>query len=121
MKFDTFILENNLGTIKDTVDFTVKMITTNHAEERKNRDESKPITNEQIIQTIKDGIGTIASNVINGIDTIGKKYWIYNESLDHLNVIGTLVRQQNSLVFLVITIIHKKDFHTNVETKKIEI
>ena len=106
----------------DDIKIEIDLDTTKHAEERKTRHgEDNPITNDDIILTTTKALDEIGTRQLKGIDRIGKKYWIYDESNQDLNVITVFTRNKEDLKLVVVTVMREKDFHGSYDSWKINV
>lgn len=119
---DDFIFEKKIGELLDDIKIEIDLDTTKHAEERKTRHgEENPITNDDIILTTSKALDEIGTRQLKGIDKIGRKYWIYDESNKNLNVIAVYTRSKNDLKLVIVTVMREKDFHGSSDAWKINV
>ncbi|MFM2010327.1 MAG: hypothetical protein RLZZ479_718 [Bacteroidota bacterium] len=115
------LIERNIGAIKSTIPMKVILNTTTHAEIRKFRHGyDNEIKDNDIVDQINKALPKIANNQLKGIDEIGQKYWIRNDK-NFLNIIGALKNDSGNLIFVIITVMVKKDFIGSTDTKKISV
>lgn len=122
--FEPFVSRINeapIVTIEEEIPVEVRIDSTKHSEERKFRHSwLNPISNDDIIKTVKQALGTITKNLILDYNDIPQKYHIYSKS-NNLNVVGELKRQGEKLVFVVITVMITDKFHSDKESISITI
>lgn len=117
-----YIFEKRIGELLDDIKIEIDLVSTKHAEERKNRHgEENPISNDEIIETTLKALDEIAERQLKGIDKIGRKYWIYDEANKNLNVVARLQRNGNDLILLVITVMREPEFRGSPDAWKINV
>lgn len=117
-----YIFEKRIGELLDDIKIEIDLVSTKHAEERKNRHgEENPISNDEIIETTLKALDEIAKRQLKGIDKIGRKYWIYDEANKNLNVVARFQRNGNDLILLVITVMREPEFRGSPDAWKINV
>jgi len=106
------IFAKSLTNISDTIQINldgIDMQLSRHGEERKFRDKGEEINEREIINTTRKGIKAVIRDIANGEIEQRPKVHIHNKATD-LNVVGHMMMQKGKDVFVVITIMRKKNF-----------
>lgn len=114
--------EDNVGKFKKNVEIDIQLNTTKHAEERKvDRREDIPITNDELIETVRKASPEIIEDVVSGVIKPDDRFIVFDKQTT-LNIVCTIVSNNNdTLKILIITVMRHSDFYNTYHTRKYEI
>ena len=121
-ELNRILVEKRIATVAKSIKVVMDVNMTNHAGERKSRDDNNPITDEMVEKLVINSLQKIANALIlNKID-VGD-YVLLKNHKTNLNIVGTIKRGDSSklLNFVVITVMVKPNFKAKSGTYVIAI